>query len=57
MNREIYLTYDQWERIHKKRIRTRIKRIAREWLYCIGLSVIMLMVPVGLIAHWIFTGF
>ncbi len=57
MNREIYLTYDQWERIHKKRIRTRIKKIAKEWLYCIGLSVIMLMVPVGLIAHWIFTGF
>ena len=33
MNREIYLTYDQWERIHKKRIRTRIKKIAKEWLY------------------------
>ena len=51
------MTYKQWEQVHKKLIKRKIRRAISNLLQWCGFLMLMVGWPVGTIVHWLLIGY
>ena len=52
MKVETVMTYEQWEKEHKKRIQKAVKDTTTQLLNDIGFAMLILAVPLCMVAHF-----
>lgn len=57
MSGNTYLTYNQWEKLHKVQIRKWVEKKTRNFLYWASVGVVLYFIPIGMIFHWIVKGY
>ena len=51
------MTYNQWEKAHKRRMKKKAQRMLSNGLQWCGFLMLMVGLPFGMIVHWLIFGY
>lgn len=53
----LVMTYDQWHKEYKRRIRRRFRKMVSVCFQWIILSIMFAGLPIGMLIHWVAVGY
>ena len=57
MSKDTYLTYSQWEKLHKNRIKKQIRKHIKDFFYWSAVAIVLYSIPIAMLGDWIVRGY